>query len=519
MKALPFFHRISSHAVLAVLLTMILLCAWMSDDAYITLRTVDNFVHGYGLTWNPGERVQAYTHPLWMFLLSAAYALTREAYFTTLALSWLCSFLAVVWVGYGFFRQPFERSLLLVILASSISFIDYTTSGLENPLSYLLMVTFCWLYICPPAVSPSCRVFGLSLVTALVALNRLDLGLLCLPALLERIWVCRSRRAWLELVLGLSPLIAWELFALVYYGFPFPNTAYAKLNTGIPTGLLMAQGVTYVWDTLRWDSVTLLIPTAAFILAAWRGSRAERFLMLGCFLYLLYVIWVGGDFMRGRFFTLPLLIGALVFVRLLPHAPGKVNAPVKAFILIGVVLIGVWGRFQQSITLPGEPAIFDTGIADERQFYFRETGLIHYHPARLVPNHPWAAEGLALRRSGKSISVETSIGLRGYFAGPNVWIVDQYALADPLLARLPTADLQDWRIGHFSRSIPPGYLETLRSGEIRIADPDLAEYYRQLSLLTRGEFFTPQRWAAIWALNTGQQNHLLDSYLSRAVSR
>jgi len=43
--------------------------AWLSDDAYITLRTVYNFIHGYGLTWNVGERVQTYTHPLWMFLL------------------------------------------------------------------------------------------------------------------------------------------------------------------------------------------------------------------------------------------------------------------------------------------------------------------------------------------------------------------------------------------------------------------------------------------------------------------
>ena len=30
------------------------------------------------------------------------------------------------------------------------------------------------------------------------------------------------------------PLLAWELFSLLFYGFPFPNTYYAKLNTGIP---------------------------------------------------------------------------------------------------------------------------------------------------------------------------------------------------------------------------------------------------------------------------------------------
>lgn len=44
--------------------------AWLCDDAYITFRTVDNFINGYGLRYNTGERVQAYTHPLWLLLLS-----------------------------------------------------------------------------------------------------------------------------------------------------------------------------------------------------------------------------------------------------------------------------------------------------------------------------------------------------------------------------------------------------------------------------------------------------------------
>jgi hypothetical protein len=39
--------------------------AWVCDDAYITFKTVDNFVEGYGLRWNVLERVQVHTHPLW----------------------------------------------------------------------------------------------------------------------------------------------------------------------------------------------------------------------------------------------------------------------------------------------------------------------------------------------------------------------------------------------------------------------------------------------------------------------
>ncbi len=50
--------------------------AWLCDDAYISYRVVDNFVNGYGLKWNISERVQAYTHPLWLFLNIIAYSLT-----------------------------------------------------------------------------------------------------------------------------------------------------------------------------------------------------------------------------------------------------------------------------------------------------------------------------------------------------------------------------------------------------------------------------------------------------------
>ena len=42
----------------------VLCAAWVADDAFITLRTVDNLLAGYGPRWNVVERVQTYTHPL-----------------------------------------------------------------------------------------------------------------------------------------------------------------------------------------------------------------------------------------------------------------------------------------------------------------------------------------------------------------------------------------------------------------------------------------------------------------------
>src|SRR5436190_12749562 len=84
--------------------------AWLSDDSYITLRSVDNFVNGLGPVWNPAERVQVFTHPLWYLLLSAVYFFTHEAFFTTLGISLLISVTV-----FALFAFRSKRSAALVV--------------------------------------------------------------------------------------------------------------------------------------------------------------------------------------------------------------------------------------------------------------------------------------------------------------------------------------------------------------------------------------------------------------------
>lgn len=121
---------------------IILRRAWVCDDAYITLRTIDNFVNGYGLTWNVAERVQTYTHPLWMFLLSIFYFITREPFYTTILISLITTGLAI----YFLFKKIAVKQLVIIssslILGLSRAFVDYSTSGLENPLSHLIIIIF-----------------------------------------------------------------------------------------------------------------------------------------------------------------------------------------------------------------------------------------------------------------------------------------------------------------------------------------------------------------------------------------
>ncbi len=104
----------------------------------------------------------------------------------------------------------------------------------------------------------------------------------------------------------------------------------------------------------------------------------------------------------------------------------------------------------------------------------------------------------------------------GYFAGPVPHIIDDLALGDALLARLP-AKPSNWGPGHFRRDIPTGYIETIRTGVNQITDPGVHEYYDDLRLVISGDLWNPERLKNIVLFNLGCYDHLLIAY-SKAVA-
>ena len=112
----------------------------------------------------------------------------------------------------------------------------------------------------------------------------------------------------------------WLVFSYIYYGFPFPNTYYAKVATGIPRSLQLRQGLAYVANSINFDPFTLGLIGLTAVVAARPRRLPEIAAAVSALLYVLYTISVGGDFMSGRFFAMPLLVCAIVLVRIV-HAP------------------------------------------------------------------------------------------------------------------------------------------------------------------------------------------------------
>jgi arabinofuranosyltransferase len=498
-------RRCARFAATAVVLTLgtwvFVRTAWVCDDAYISFRVIDNFVSGFGLRWNVDERVQTFTHPLWVFLLTPVYAVTREIYYTSLLVSGIVALVTLWIVQHRCSSSIGVGTVAAIALTLSPTFVTFSTSGLENTLTHLLVASYCAVYF-SDRHPQSEKALPLSALASLCALNRLDTALMLgipLAWLISRHPEGRVVRATL---VGALPLIAWELFSLFYYGSLIPNTAYAKLNTGIPGSELISQGLTHIATSAEFDPLgAILIAFGTFVAPI--VDRRLRPLSVGIAVQAAYVVFVGGDFMAGRFFSGALVAATATSAMATSQLALAARRVVTAS--LAVIVIAVGATTAQATILssrsytPGGFQIPAHGIIDERMYYYWATGLLSPHRTDPI-SHPFATDGMKWREAGQPTQVGGVMGFAGYFAGPKVHVIDVYALCDPLLARLPA--IQPWRIGHFQRKLPQGYEESLSTGEKRIIDPNIARVYDAIVKATRDPLLSWERAKAIAFLNS-----------------
>ena len=480
---------------------MFLKNAWVTEDAYILFRSVEQVFAGNGPVWNLHERVQVFTSPLWFGLLVLSRILSADLYLNAVVLSfalWLFTLRNLQRLAPN--SPAFAMSVLLCVASTAVH--DYTSSGLENVLAYALITYFLLQTVRlhrdalePPDVTRT--LFRLCLAFGLISVTRHDLVLLLLPPAAFAVWSHRrlmiTAPLWFSLAAAaFVPLAAWTLFSLVYYGFPWPNTAYAKLNTGIARADLVLQGLRYLYAGMLQDAITLPIIGAALVVPSFSTRPAAcRFVGAGIVFNLVYVVSVGGDFMLGRFLSYACLASVCLLtwnvsdmaVTLLVDrrhgvGPSRLVVPRCRWTLsaAAVTIAAVWAY---AVVYPHTPVNCWSakhehveqlyGIVSERDWY-EDMTLVR----RLTysgEDGMWLDDSVAsnMRNSPELVHVAGTIGRWGYLAGTREIIVDCNALSDPLLARLPVRDPHKWRIGHFTRAVPDGYVERVTATQ-RIKD-------------------------------------------------
>ncbi|MDZ7725250.1 MAG: hypothetical protein U5R06_21145 [candidate division KSB1 bacterium] len=492
---------------------------WVSDDAYILFRGIEQLFAGNGPNWNPHERVQTFTSPLWFWLLAFTRIFSSHLYINTILTSFL------LWLGTLFIlRKLFGNDYVLLasvlLFTASRGFYDYTSSGLENTLAYFFIALFLFLNNKLFSKNPQSNrkrtvIFNL-IVYGLLICIRHDLAVLFFPIVLFSIWKSAhlfTLKQWIGLcVVSLSPFIIWTLFSLVYYGFPFPNTAYAKIDTGIDKLLIMQQGVKYLISSLLFDTITMTVIGAALFVCIKRGKAdSVRFLGYGIVLNLIYIIYVGGDFMQGRFLSYAFMIAAIIIMQQIAANWNKKQQGFGVAVLLLYLFLYPNTPFATPLNYQNYRS--KLMISDERGTYFKRTSLyaryIRYPYSVVFPPHKWSFQGLRFKMQNDHVRVFGNIGFFGYWAGADKIIIDPLGLADPLLARLPVQG--EWRVGHYLRELPTGYVQSVETDKNMIENPSLHEYYDKIKLITQSDkLFTWQRIKTIVLFNAGTFDHLTE---------
>lgn len=490
---------------------------WVTEDAFINLRVVQHVLAGYGPVFNAGERVEAFTSPLWIAILALWGALHGPleigSVWIGLALyaiglvlaqtgAWhLAVRLSAVARGAAFGRNEIALPLGAAIFVSIPVVWDFATSGLETGLTMAWLGGTFWILArgerlsvrdariaafligCGPLIRPDLALFSTGFAAPLIV------------GVLSASGTAPSGRQWAQLaVIGAALPVGYEIFRMGYFAALVPNTALAKEASAA----YWQQGWRYAKDFVLPYALWLpLAGAAAWAIAllptARRSGPTDVALviapMCASLAHALYITRVGGDFMHGRLF-LPSLLGfvlpvATVVVVVRPLV--RWRAIVLAGIGIWVVVCAAWLR----VPYWGHGRPGPGGIADERGFYtyhmrtpnpvymadylrhpyvtdFYEKILGSHRSILFNREHGLAADAAlapSVPASVRDVLGIMNVGVLGYLSGLDVHIADLLGLGDPLAARLILEDRS--RPGH-EKVLPDAWVVA------RFGDPQAA---------------------------------------------
>ncbi len=272
----------------------------MHDDAFISFRYAENLVRGYGLSYNPGVRVEGYTNFLWTLLLAFFRLIGLNIVAVSRVLGQLFGVAALLATGYAAWRDrsPDSGAAALVpmaLLASLGVFATWSLSGMEVMLlSFLFLVSFLLFQTAAAESSPARASLLAGSALALAAMTRpeglLAAGVLLVMTLTRPERQQRGRSALLLLVGLLLCYLPYYIWRYSYYGYPLPNTYYAKVGFSLAQ---LARGLRYLyWFAL--PHLPLLLFAAAGAVGRWRQlmvRSAAVFVLASA----VYVAAVGGD--------------------------------------------------------------------------------------------------------------------------------------------------------------------------------------------------------------------------------
>lgn len=239
------------------------------DDSYIFYSYAKNLAEGHGYVFNPGERVNATSSPLYTLLLVLCYMTFRFIPGVTLpVIGHLIGVASLFAIGVALrraFREPADS--LFACLVPFVFLANPLLSGAVGMETFLTMA----LAVGSLAAYARDRKGWSALLCSFAVLSRPDT--LLLAAILLTYEVVRQRRfpALGVAITFLLPIAAWLVFSKLYFGSLIPSTVDAKLAQtsaglwgegpvflkGLFSGATLCSGISHYPEAVRITVVLL----------------------------------------------------------------------------------------------------------------------------------------------------------------------------------------------------------------------------------------------------------------------
>lgn len=494
-------RRAVQAAVLAVPVAWILAVGWahrwMTEDGFIYLRVVRQIRAGNGPVFNQGERVEAFTGVLWVWLVSLADLLTP------IRLEWLAILVGLgatagavalalagarrLWAGFGgaALFVPFGA----VVFMALFPVWTYATSGLETGLVFAWLGGCFWILTGWARDSEASVSVPKAVILGLGWLVRPEMVLFSAAFVVIVVVAQWSRDGWRGRIrftaAALAAPFAYQVFRMGFYGSLVANTATAKEGGSVnwDRGWLYLSDFTgpyWLWV----PAVGLL--AGGYVPLVWFAARdRRRALVVAAFvtcgvLSALYVVTVGGDYHHGRMF-MPALFALCAPVAVVPLARRHLAGVLVAVWALAAV---VWLRpdqhegdnwFARGFLAPrefGNVTTDDHGWGDSGPRLAWYTGPAYYYEAGIY-RYPQADLEI---RPGLELPFGSfwGIGVLGYAVGPDFHVLDQLGLADSFTAHLgrePSLDPVLPRFPGHEKPLPSPWLAARVTPAGSVPDP------------------------------------------------
>jgi len=466
----------------------------IQDDAFITFQYVKNFIAGNGLVFNPGEYVEGYTSPLWLIILSFFVMVDAEIVQTAQVLSVFfgaASIIILYFLGILIFQKISKSDNNIVVLktfalsaslmlAFNGAFQYWSISGMETSLFVFLTLAGFYFYY---KNGNGKNLFISSSLFTLGSLTRpegwLIFGLVFIDLFYNKFKqhsikkLIKDKVVLVFLLIFFFPNFLMLIFRLTYYGYPLPNTFYAK--TGFNFSYL-ESGLRYTLDFINTYTFYGFLLILVFSLLLTKTIRKDFFLLFVIiFVYILYVIGIGGDVLPIYRFFLPifpiifLLVNLFLFTNIHLKFSQKNNIIHTFLPLIILLMLSAYNYYSPKAKID--------------RFAFYEDNLV----TKMSGTGIWLNE-YQIKKNKKLTVAATTVGAFSYYS--NSVVVDMLGLTDEKIAHEPNPipEISQSESGWKERNYDADYILKRQPDFIYFSTGIKPSAFAERALFTKEEF-------------------------------